>query len=880
MSFLQKSILVIIISFSFIAWSKPRQLVDSPARAIWYSENKLKLTLPTNLNANGIYFYFLNNEDAKLKIPLSVTRAYGNKVELEVTKLNQYDLSKLITGPLSVLVTNSDTDIIDQTSVQLHGILDSRFYYGGNDLGVMFSSGDIQLKVWSPTANNVTLYLFKKSNDQNPEIMIPMSLKGSGVWSTRINLNYNRYYYLFKINVFSPATKNIETYLVTDPYSRSLSTNSTKSQIVNVNDQDLMPLGWDNLVKKESTNKIIYETHLRDLTANDSGLPAVLQGTYEGLVTPSGKAYQHLKKLAESGLSYIHFLPLNDFASVNEDKSTWEKIDLNEKYSGASEYPQSVINRIRHVDSYNWGYDPFHYLTPDGSYSANPNGPSRIRELRNLVKGLDDIGLKTIIDVVFNHTYSSGSDSFSVFNKIVPLYYYRLDENGNVANSTCCSDTASEHKMMEKLMIDSLVYWAKTFKVDGFRFDLMAFHTRKNLENIKEELSKLTIEKDGVDGKNLYLYGEGWSFGSLYEKNPAESFNQLNSYGAGIGFFNDRFRDAIRGGTTDSQEKSDQGFATGLFSDFNNEIANRNTPTDLNQQKIKLSYLGDVVKYGLAGNLRDFKIKNFEGNNIAARDYFFRGVPVGYAATTDETVNYVSAHDGYCLWDSVSAKAPFYSNQRSPKLATTFDKQRMVQLSLGLTLFSQGVPFIEGGSEILRSKSGDVDSYDSGDWFNHLNFDLNDNNWAKGIPPSFKNYNDWNFWYPRLNDIFTKPKNIDIEQNLKAFKAYLQIRSNSSLFNSKNLEETTKQVTFFDNDEVFTPGLIAMRLKNSKEEMIIIFNSNRYSVNFVNKIFGRGYKIHPELTTDVDPMLSQVSISKSQITIPEKTILVLVPEDK
>jgi pullulanase len=856
-----------------------RSFYDSPARAIWVTENKILLTLPSNLNVNGVFFYFLKNSSSNIKIKLAVTNSYDRKLDLEVNSLNQLDLINLITGPLSLITTNADGDVLDETSVQLAGILDLRFFYPGDDLGINFNGNkDINLKLWSPTASDVQVYLYKQSTDQSPESTLSLKKDLQGVWQTSLNSNYKGYFYLYRVTVYAPGSKNSDINFVTDPYSKSLSQNSQKSQIVNVSDMELKPNAWDNLQKKITTNKVIYETHIRDLTANDAGVDPAERGTFLALTRPTSKARMHLKSLAENGLTHIHFLPLNDFASVNEDRSTWATIELNQEVPGASQEPQTALNKIRNIDNYNWGYDPYHYFVPDGSYSKNPDGPARIKELRTMVQSLNQIGLKTIIDVVFNHTYSSGSDSFSVLNKIVPLYYYRLNEFGNIYNSSCCSDTASENRMMEKLMVDAIVYWAKTYKVDGFRFDLMSFHTRSNILKIKEALSKLTLSKDGVNGKGIYLYGEGWNFGSLVEKNPAMAFTQLNSYGAGIGFFNDRFRDAIRGGTTDSTEKSDQGFLTGLYFDFNQEIANRNTPTDLSEQKNKLNYLEDVVKIGLAGNLRDFQFKNSNGSISIAKDYYFRGVPTGYAATTDETVNYVSAHDGYTLWDAISAKAPFYSNGRTPPLASTLEKQRMQQMALALTLFSQGVPFIEGGSEILRSKSGDVDSYDSGDWFNHLNFDYKTNNWGQGLPPSFKNYNDWSFWSPRLSDPNMLPSSKNILDNLKYFQAILKIRSESTLFNLKTTNDLADSLKYIDNEYKNFPGIIASHLKNASEEMIIIYNVNIDSTVFDHPLLASGWMLHPSLDQNTDSALKDVSFNNSSISIPGRSSVVLIPK--
>lgn len=873
-----KIIILFLVLISFNVLSKVVTFTSNNARGVWYAENRIRLTLPAHLNVNGGFFYVLKNSDSNISIPLSILTAYDRKVDFEVPSLTQQALLKLLTGHLSILTTNSAGDVFDETSIQLAGILDQRFFYPKNDLGVTFNNDQtINMKLWAPTASEVNIHLFKNSDATDADQVLPLSKDLNGVWTTQINSNFKNYFYLYEVSVFTPATGRTETNLVTDPYSKSLSINSLKSQIVNVNDVSLKPYSWDKLQKNNRGTKIIYETHIRDLTSADYGIDEKERGTFLGLTRSNSMARNHLKQLADNGLTYIHFLPLNDFASVNENRSTWQNIDLNLKFENASDKPQTLLNRIRNVDSFNWGYDPYHYFVPDGSYSQNPDGSSRIRELRTMIQSLNEIGLKVIIDVVFNHTYSSGNDQFSVLNKIVPLYFYRLNENGDVYNSSCCSDTASENKMMEKLMIDAVVYWAKTYKVDGFRFDLMAFHTRENILNIKNELAKLTLQNDGVDGKNIYIYGEGWSFGSLYEQRPDLSFNQLNSYGSGVGFFNDRFRDAIRGGTTDSTEKSDQGFVTGLYTDFNQEIANRNTPTSLNDQKDKLGFLGDVIKIGLAGNLRDFQFKNSKGSISTASNYFYRGVPVGYSKTTDENVNYVSAHDGYSLFDAISAKAPFYTNGRNPTLASTHDKQRMIQIATGMTLLSQGVPFIEGGSEILRSKSGDVDSYDSGDWFNHLNWDYSDNNWGKGLPPSFKNYNDWSFWYPRLNDENMKPSKEDILNNLNIFKALMKIRQSTKLFTANTLDQVNQTMKFIDNDKDSNSGLIAYSLANENEKLIVIFNVNREKYEFKHPLIDQSWSLHKFLDSKVDDALKDVVINQGSITIPGRSVVVLVP---
>lgn len=872
-----KIFLIAIVSIINLVWANQIFENRDHSRAKWVDDQKFILMLDNRLNINDALKFYLTNTDQNFEISLVSKKSYNNIVELEVMALGRETIEKIIKGDLRIKAKNYNNQEVDSTSVQMPKILDKYFSYNKDDLGIRFTDSGVSLKLWAPTALSVHLLLFKNPNDENSFTKIK-SIYKNNVWETQISKEFENYYYQYEISVYRPAAQNKIITKVTDPYSINLNQNSTHSQIVDLSKKQFKPQGWDRIQKPKTTDVIIYESHIRDLSANDQGIPRELRGTFLGLTLDSSNAKQHLKSLASSGMTYLHLLPINDFTSVDENKNLWEEFTPDDELYFNSEAPQSKINEIRYNDSYNWGYDPYHYMTPEGSYATNANGPSRILEFRELVKSMNHIGLKVIIDVVFNHTFSSGNDKFSILDKITPNYYYRLDSAGNVHNSSCCSDTATEHKMMEKLMIDTVVFMAKNYKVDGFRFDLMSFHTRENMINVKNKLHSLTLEKDGVDGKNLYLYGEGWNFGSLVGTDYQNAFTQLNSYGAGIGQFNDRFRDAIRGGTTSPDEKSDQGFATGLYTDFNKEIANRDTPPDLESQKNKLLFYSDVIKIGLAGNLRDYVFKNHAGGYAPASQFYFKGNPTGYAQNTSETVNYVSAHDGYSLWDAVVAKAPFHTPGRYPKSATSSDKQKMQAMALALTIFSQGAVFIEGGSEILRSKSGDVDSYNSGDWFNHLNWNLEDNNWAKGLPPSFKNYNDWNFWSPRLGDAQLLVDSSDIKKNLDFFKAYLKIRSTSTLFSFKDLSEIYKTITFIDNESQNTPGLIAFRLKNKNESILLFFNTNNYKLDFNSPQITTKHSLHPELKDIIDT--HNFSLKNEAISLPAKSVIVLVENNE
>ncbi len=852
------------------------------ARAKWISSQEIELKLPPGFYVSeDTRFYLLNNtllsrNHEGLDLPYQGMRR--GKAVLSTSHILPSQIDQLIRGPLRVVVLGHDKTILDSTSIQYAGLLD-QLYATHEELGSRCGRSSCQLKLWAPTAESVRLFLYQNSRTPTKQAeTLSMERSSLGVWSISLPARYKNSFYNFEVRVYQPLVGQIESSLTTDPYSISLSRNSERSQLVDLESSELRPADWNGLRKpllRSFKDAIIYELHIRDFSSIDSQLPTEKRGTYLAFAEAQSRGRKHLQDLAQAGLTFVHILPFNDFGTVNEDKSKWQN------YLGSSnnlQEPQTVVGGQRAEDPFNWGYDPVHYFVPDGSYSSDPDGAVRIKEVRSMIQGLNRIGLRVIQDVVFNHTYESGLSRLSVFDKIVPLYYYRLDDYGKVHNSSCCSDTASENKMMEKLMIDSVVHWARTYKIDGFRFDLMNLHSRSTMAKIRSTLQKLTLSEDGVNGSEILLYGEGWSFGSFYEQQPSEAMTLENSYNTQYGFFNDRLRDAVRGGTTNSTEKSDQGFATGLFFDFNYEPANRNTPTNLDEQRERLLHYGDVIKVGLAGNLRDFYFREHRGSTIRAGDLKFRNTGVAFAAQPIETINYVSAHDGYGLWDAVQAKAPFYSYGRYPGTASLEDRQRMHLLALSIPLLGQGIPFVESGTELLRSKNGDQDSYDSGDFFNRIDWTGQTNFWSAGLPPAWKNYNDWSFWTPRLDEPALKVNPQLIGQTHAYFKALLRLRQSSALFKLNSASEISRHLHFIDNDQQPEPGLIAMLLSNDSEEILIFFNASRTARDFQHSTLRKPWQIHPLFGEDISPILSEVVLSPltGSIQLPGRSTVVLL----
>src|SRR6266853_431521 len=501
-------------------------------------------------------------------------------------------LAAALKGQVAVSSVGGDGSLKYVTSVQTAGVLDDLFFYTGK-LGVIFPDrsrddsldantchGDeILLRVWAPTAHSVNVQLFGAAADTTPAKTSAMQ-ENKGVWSSCVEDSWSNKYYLYDLSVYVPSQRAILENIVTDPYSVDLALNGVKSRLTDLNDRDTQPAGWEESRSPSLANVndlSIYELHIRDFSTNDATVPSAHRGTYLAFADHSTNGMKHLKALGNAGLKAVHLLPSFHFASINEDKSTWQTTPDLSGFPPDGTQQQAAVAAIQGSDGFNWGYDPVHFFAPEGGYALNPD--NRVREYREMVQGLHHSGLRVIQDVVFNHTNAIGTGPNSVLDKVVPGYYNRVDADGNQLSGSCCPDTAPEHQMMGKLITDAVVLNAKQYKIDGFRFDLMSFLFVSNMQQIQNALAKLTLEKDGVDGSKIYLYGEGFDFGEVANNTLGVNASQKNLFGNGIGTFNDRIRDGIRGGSPFTDERV-QGFATGLFTD-SNAFTNQSTPSNI-----------------------------------------------------------------------------------------------------------------------------------------------------------------------------------------------------------------------------------------------------------------------------------------------------------
>ncbi len=766
------------------------------------------------------------------------------------------------------------------TAIQIPGVLDDVYAGSAWDeiLGVEFEGGVPTLRVWAPTAITVSLLLYSDSTTSKAE-EIPMEFNpATGIWSVTGEANWKGKFYLYDVEVFVRQEGKLVHNLVTDPYSFSLAMNSTRSQIVDLNDPALMPDGWDALEKPELTaftDIVLYELHVRDFSVIDETIPEEQRGTFIAFTNPESNGMQHLNRIADAGVTHVHLLPVFDIATINEDKSQWQNVDFTALAGlpSDSEEQQAIINSIRGQDGFNWGYDPYHYTVPEGSYSTSPDGATRILEFRQMVMGLSDAGLRVVMDVVYNHTNASGQSEKSVLDKVVPGYYHRLNTRGAVETSTCCQNTATEHAMMRKLMIDSVLTWVTAYKVDGFRFDLMGHHMVEDMVALREALNELSAKADGVNGEMVYVYGEGWNFGEVADNARGINATQTNMTGNRVGSFNDRLRDAARGGSpfTDQRE---QGYTTGLYTD-----PNEYTTLGAEAQLAKLLEQKDLLRVTLAGNLVDYELINAAGDTVTGIEVLYNNTQAAYAANPEENIVYVSAHDNETLFDAVQYKLPLD--------ATLEERVQAQSLALSLASFSQGVPFYHAGSEILRSKSMDRDSYDSTDWFNALDWTYTDNGWGHGLPIQDKNGNSWPVIGTYLGNPDIAPGQAEILAAQKLFEQWVSIRKSSPLFRLQTSEQIKEQVQFHNTGPDQVPGLIVMSISDNAEKrldmnydlIVVLWNADPDEVNFTLENLDAGeLDLHP-LILDAHNSRASYDVGSQTFTLPGRSAVVFAREN-
>jgi pullulanase-type alpha-1,6-glucosidase len=473
------------------------------------------------------------------------------------------------------------------------------------------------------------------------------------------------------------------------------------------------------------------------------------------------------------------------------------------------------------------------------------------------------------MDVVYNHTTVSGQNERSVLDRIVPGYYQRLDATGKVERSTCCDNTATEHAMMGKLMIDSVALWAQHYRIDSFRFDLMGHQPRAAMERVQRRAN-------AAAGRHVNLIGEGWNFGEIADGKRFVQASQLSLQDSGIGTFSDRARDALRGGgCCDSGETliAAQGYLNGLH--YAPGASGKGTRDELLRA-------ADFVRIGLAGTLREYRLRTFDGTEQPLHAIDYKGQPAGYAAQPSEVVNYVENHDNPTLFDINAMKLP--------RDTTRGDRARVQLLGAAFVAFSQGVAYFHAGMDVLRSKSLDRNSFDSGDWFNRLDWTYRDNHFGTGLPPASDNGKDWHLLKPLLADAATiRPTADDIAWMRDAFRDLLRIRASSTLFRLRTAADVQQRLRFGNTGPDQNPLVIAAHLDgrdydgaNFRDVLYLINVSPQAQTLVLPEEAGKRYVLHPVLgdAQATDPRVKQARFAsrKGRFVVPARTAVVFVVE--
>ncbi len=504
-----------------------------------------------------------------------------------------------------------------------------RYLYHGDDLGNAYQPEATSFRLWAPTASDVQVLLYESETGPLQQ-QVAMHQGENGTWYARVSGDWQHWYYLYQVTVHG-RTQN-----AVDPYAMGIAANGTRGMIVHLPETN--PPHWHEdgyVFFAHPEDAIIYEVHVRDFSINaNSGMTnrgKYLAFTERGTTGPDHVAtgVDHLKEL---GITHVQLQPVQAFASIDE-------LDPNQ---------------------YNWGYDPRNFNVPEGAYATTPHGTARITECKQMIQSLHEEGIGVIMDVVYNHTF--GWDT-SDFDKIVPRYYYRTDDAGNYTNgSGTGNELATERPMVQKFVLDSLVYWVREYHVDGFRFDLMALLGIETMKKVEERLHAIS--------PHLLLYGEPWVGGTTCL--PAnELLTKGRQKGLGLAVFNDHVRNSLVGSVFDRAAK---GFATGAWG------------------------LVDDIKRAVAGCIDDF------------------------TASARETINYVTSHDNYTLWDKIALSNPEDSEA---------DRIKMDELAQAVLLTSQGIAFLHGGEELLRTKGGNDNSYNAGDAVNQFDWSRKAHYWKE-----------------------------------------------------------------------------------------------------------------------------------------------------
>ena len=645
----------------------------------------------------------------------TIKQAADNSAAITATLENGIDMGKGYTLQNAVYgeISVSMSELFDTDEFE------AAYSYLGNDLGAVILKDNTCFRVWAPTATTVNVALYENGDGDNLIETIPMEKSDNGTWALIYDGNLGGTYYTYLV------TLNGKTNETVDVYAKAVGINGDRGMVIDLNSTD--PDGWDKDKKPtfvNSTDAEIYELHVRDFSIDPAG-NMTYKGKYlaftESGTTTSGGTATGVDHLKELGITHVHLLPVFDFATIDETKLDEEQ--------------------------FNWGYDPKNYNVPEGSYSTNPYaGEVRIYEFKRMVQALHENGIRVVMDVVYNHT-SATEDSW--FSLTVPEYYYRMEDGAYSNASGCGNETASERAMVRKYIVDSVVYWATEYHIDGFRFDLMGIHDIETMNAVREAL-------DVID-PTILVYGEGWTSSSspLDESERALKANTmaLNRIAA----FSDDIRDGIKGSVFNSTEK---GFVTGAAG------------------------LEETIKFGVVAATLHSQV---DYSKVNYSSIYWAGSPL-------QCISYCSAHDNLSLWDKIA------SSNTDDDEATRI---RMNKLAAAIIQTCQGIPFMQAGEEILRSKPAlnggfDSNSYKSSDYTNALRWNRLD----------------------QYSDVY------------EYYKGLIAFRKEHSALRLTTTKEISDNLSFVSD---LPANVVAYTIENSPngemaEALFVVYNANREAI--------------------------------------------------
>lgn len=812
---------------------------------------------------------------ASTAVPAAVATRFKYVAAGPTLAVSDADLARLPLlhrDQLVLVQEGADGAVIAATRIQAAGALDDLYAAADSipDLGATPRARQTTFKLWAPTARQVAVCTYDSATGKASGVQ-PMALdERTGTWTFSAPRDLSGSYYKYAVDVIVDGAGLVRN-MVTDPYSVSLNADSKRSYVADLDAANLKPQGWDATrapdTVKAPTDMSIYELHVRDFSLIDQTVPEAKRGKYAAFGETSSNGMKHLRALAQAGLTDIHLLPVYDIGSIPEVGCAVPQP------SGApdSEAQQALIRKTAHTDCFNWGYDPQHFNAVEGSYASDPqDGARRVIEFRQMVMDLHRAGLRVGVDVVYNHTFIAGQNEKSILDRVVPGYYHRLNAVGAIESSTCCFNTATENTMMAKLMIDSAVLWTRHYKIDSYRFDLMGHQPRAAMERLQREV-------DRAAGRHVQLLGEGWNFGEVADGARFVQASQLSLNGSGIGTFSDRARDAVRGGSPgDSGETvlRQQGYINGLVYDPNRLGGGR--------QHSDLLKAADLIRVGLAGSVRAYPMQTFDGQTRRLEQIVYGGnQPAGYASQPGEAVNYVENHDNQTLYDINALKLPVN--------ATAAERARVQVLGMAINAFSQGVAYYHAGIDILRSKSLDRNSFNSGDWFNRLDWTYQDNFFGTGLPPADDNARDWPLFKPLLANAALKPAPADIAFARDAFRDLLSIRTSTTLLRLRTSDDIVKRLRFFNTGPGQVPTVLAAWI-DGRGYPGARFGGLTYLVN-VDKtaqtvkeetLRGKRLRLHPvhvaKGAADKRAAQARFDSASGTFTIPARTAVVFVAD--